>query len=134
MESFIPNMLLNYFFSKDGLAHNLKRLLFVFYINSKKLLKLCMILFISKLKRYASFLTCSKKRFWKKIMNQQALNLHISNSRSSWKYFTLLGTMFLPFCEDLGWIFQKYDNNRQRNLIFLILTCADLVQSKKTLI
>ena len=39
--------------------------------------------------------------------------------------------MLLPFRENLGWIFQKYDNNRQINLIFMILTYADLVQSKK---
>ena len=39
---------------------------------------------------------------------------------------------------EFGWIFQKYDNNRQKKLIFIILTWrniifynADLAQSKK---
>ena len=53
--------------------------------------------------------------------------------RCSWKYFPVLGAMLLAFYENLAWIFQKYDNSRLRNLIFKILTWADLVQSKKTL-
>ena len=44
---------------------------------------------------------------------------------------TVLGV--LCSCENMGWIFQKYDNNRQKNLIFMILPCAALVHSKNTL-
>ena len=38
--------------------------------------------------------------------------------------------MLFPFYENLGWIFQKYDNGGQKKLIFIILTCEVLVQSK----
>ena len=43
----------------------------------------------------------------------------------------MLGVMVSCSCENMGWIFQKYDNNRQKKLILMILPCADLVQSKK---
>ena len=56
MELSIPNMLLNLIFGKDGLV---KIVICVLY-RSNELLKLCVILFIPKLKRNASFSNCSK--------------------------------------------------------------------------
>ena len=42
------------------------------------------------------------------------LALSMYHLRCSWKYFMVFGAMILPFCENLGWLFQKYDNNRQK--------------------
>ena len=38
--------------------------------------------------------------------------------RWSWKYFTVLGTIDLPFCKNLGGIFSKFDNNRTKKIGF----------------